>query len=110
MQQRKPQSNAGNTKEKLTVKQNGKCYWCSGPLFGWYISRGKLRTISVHLDHVIPYSFTLSHYVKQVVACNICNQIKNDKMFDSEEACRMYISDEIKKRMKSKRLIFLELK
>ena len=81
---------AGRSKPNLTLKreilakQNGCCLYC-GLAFGSYIRRrGRTTQTKVNWDHFIPYSYLYANpQTNWVAACNICNAIKHNKIFET---------------------------
>lgn len=62
------------------------CYYCK-------------EEVATTIDHVVPYSWDADNEIENLVpACGLCNQLANNKMFDSAEHKRQYIIGERKKR------------
>ena len=72
--------------------QSYKCIYC-GKEFGTSVWRkGKLVILKICFDHFVPFSFSFdNHKYNYLASCQICNSIKNDKMFDTIDEAREYI-------------------
>jgi len=80
-------------RQRLLEKQGGRCYWC-GHLIenGWYIRRGKWYKLKPHVDHYVAWVYSRdSTDDNLVVSCNVCNSLKNSKIFDTEAELREYL-------------------
>jgi hypothetical protein len=80
-------------KQMLDI-QNNRCIYCEIPFGTAFIHPrlDKLRFTCVCLDHFIPYSYLKDNKLDNFLcACQICNGIKTNKMFDSVEDARAYI-------------------
>jgi hypothetical protein len=80
-----------NTKERARIltEQNARCIYCGLPLLYAIRKKGKIIITHLEWDHFIPYAY---NYNSQFVcACNVCNRIKHDKIFDSIEDARKFI-------------------
>ena len=93
------------TKERrgLIEQQNNRCFYCDCDLGGYYIRNNTLRKIKAHIDHVHPFS-AVGNATEFVAACNVCNQIKSNKVFSSMDE----LIDHIKNRKRDKNIIHLE--
>ena len=74
-------------------RQNNKCYWCGQEFGEWLVSPGgRSRRRQPCWDHFIPFSYTGScDDLEFVAACQVCNGVKSNHMFDSEDEARLYI-------------------
>ena len=77
---------------KILESQKGKCFYC-GSVFGEFFVCGVRTFVSVlQWDHLLPYSYVRNnHHRNFVAACNFCNAIKSNKVFDSIEEAREYV-------------------
>jgi len=58
---------------------------------------GKSFTITINWDHRLPYSFSRNNYSRNfVAACQVCNGIKSDKIFQELDEAQIYIQGERK--------------
>ena len=64
-----------------------------------YYINGKFTIITVHWDHIVPYSYLRANPKNNwAAACQLCNKLKGDKIFTY-----MYVlKDFLKKRMEYK--------
>lgn len=79
-------------RQMILQKQEYRCFYCDGQ-FGSRIWRWT-RIVRVKLvwDHVNPYVFSLDNRDQNfVAACQTCNGIKRDYVFDSYEAAKTFI-------------------
>jgi len=71
------------------------CVYCSG-IFGTAVRyKGKVRILSRQKEHFYPRSAGGNRGKNLVWACQICNYIKADKVFESGEDARNYILDKL---------------
>lgn len=93
-------------KEEILNVQDGNCFYC-GNKFGSLYTRGSyIGTLTVHWDHVVPFSFSRNNNQENIVAsCNVCNLYKSNRMFDNVEELRKYL----KSRFEQKRITVEEI-
>jgi 5-methylcytosine-specific restriction endonuclease McrA len=86
--------------EKILKIQNNKCLYCNKPFGTMYVREGKnyVRYTQIHYDHLIPYSYCKQNKNNFVAACNICNSIKYNKMFNTVEEAFYYVEYNRKKK------------
>lgn len=74
-------------------RQDNRCLYCDA-LFGSFIFRKKRHTrVMVRWDHFVPFSYCADNSdTNFVAACQICNGIKSDKMFQTVQEARNYIA------------------
>jgi hypothetical protein len=83
-------------------RQAQRCYWCRREFGEYLVRRGSHCQLRVCWDHFIPFSFTGScDDIEFVAACQVCNGIKTDHMFDTEDECRAYIVRRVARRWQS---------
>lgn len=81
-------------KELILSEQNYSCYWCDIPFNFTAKRKGKVIKREITFDHVIPFSFGQNnHKYNFVASCHVCNGIKSNLMFDTEDALKIYIAD-----------------
>lgn len=82
---------------EISKLQDNKCFYCNKEFGTPYFYEGKVRYTVLHWDHLIPYS-----YCKQnkdfVAACNICNSLKGNLIFDTVEEAFYYVEHRRKKK------------
>ena len=69
------------------------CFWCFRE-FGTAVKHRRRGWIilSKHSDHALPYSYSRDNSKSNLVtACNLCNQWKGSRVFDSDDECRAYL-------------------
>lgn len=78
--------------DSLVSRQNHCCAYCLLP-FGTIVSkRGNVIIQRPEVDHFIPWAILESTEASNgIAACNICNNYKSDKVFNSIEEARRYI-------------------
>lgn len=90
---RRKQPSISHQRERLALQDN-KCHWCARE-FGdtVLLRRGRAVLLKAVWDHFIPYSYTGScDDLEFVAACQLCNGVKSNHIFDSEEECRQYLA------------------
>ena len=79
-------------KQCIYAEQGGCCFYCGLP-FGEYVyRRGRLVLLGVQYDHVVPYSWEHNNSSNNLVAaCQVCNGIKSNLMFETIEDAQSYV-------------------
>jgi 5-methylcytosine-specific restriction endonuclease McrA len=77
--------------KKILEVQNKKCLYCEKQFGDLYMKNGKVRQLKIQWDHLIPYSYSKENKFNFVAACNICNQIKSNKIFNTVEEVFHYV-------------------
>lgn len=72
------------------------CIYCTVP-FGSYVKyKGETRATTSHRDHFIAKCQGGEYISNNLVdACNICNQIKTDKIFENGTEAKAYILEQL---------------
>ena len=96
-------------RNNLVSKQKGRCIYC-GREFGTYFYRnGKVKKLFACADHRIPYSFLQANPGHNfVMACQICNGFKSDKIFTTMEDCENHLNDKWNKELRAKSIEFIK--
>ena len=88
-----------SVRDKIIMEQNYKCIYCDMP-FGSIYVRGDNphpHKTTIHFDHFIPFIYSSNNHVDNfVAACNICNSIKSDKMFNNLDEATIYVIEKAK--------------
>lgn len=83
-----------SVRQKIVGRQGGRCYWCSRKFGVPYLKRGRIKKLTVHIDHTIPYAYSGASREEELVAsCSVCNLLKSSKFFDNEEEVRVYLQE-----------------
>lgn len=81
--------------------QNDVCFYCGREFNEFYLhpkTKRLLRT-KMHFDHFVPFSYSQDNReCNFVISCSICNLIKSDKIFLTEEDARDYVRYRRKKK------------
>ena len=77
--------------KKILEKQENKCLYCSREFSIPYWYKNKVHYTKLCWDHLVPFSYSRRNKSNWVAACNICNNIKGSKMFDTVEDLFYYI-------------------
>ena len=96
---REPPSSA--EKRFMLEVQENKCFYCAVPFNEPFLHPkiNKLRYTNVCYDHFIPYSYSQDNrQINFVGACQICNGIKRNLVFDSREDAITYVKYRRKKK------------
>jgi 5-methylcytosine-specific restriction endonuclease McrA len=79
-------------RRELLAHQGYVCAYCAEPFGSVIRKRGRRTITSVHYDHAVPFAYLNANpRWNWVAACNICNQIKGAKLFDSISEIRLHI-------------------
>ena len=77
------------------------CFWCFREI-GTTVKhrrRGWI-TLTKHADHASPYSYSRNNSKSNIVtACNLCNQWKGSRVFESDDVCRQYLEQKWRNRI-----------
>ena len=85
-----------NTRERMEIcaRQHDRCLYCDRR-FGstvWY--KGKLITLRVNYDHVLPFEYYRDNSLGNfVAACHVCNNWKSSLIFNYLEEIQVYVSE-----------------
>jgi hypothetical protein len=84
---------SANERAAALWRQEGRCIYCT-MRFGSYAWRSSKQVkLLVRWDHFVPYSYSANNAdANFVAACQICNGIKSDKMFDTLDEAQVYIA------------------
>lgn len=83
----------GGGKLAILSFQENRCAYCEVHFGTWVRRNGKPIKLAVRWDHVVPWCFNANNADENfVAACQICNGIKADLIFDTIEAARVYIA------------------
>ena len=97
---KRKQPSVAHQRERLALQDN-KCHWCARA-FGDVVilRRGAVLTLRAVWDHFVPYSYTGScDDLEFVAACQLCNGVKSNHIFDSEDECRQYLTRKTAKKI-----------
>lgn len=73
-------------------RQEGRCIYCDRPFGSYERRKGKFVRLRVNWDHFVPYVYSANNSdINFVAACQICNHIKSDKMFQTIDEARVHI-------------------
>jgi 5-methylcytosine-specific restriction endonuclease McrA len=80
-------------KARLMLAQNYRCYWCGTTFWSLYRLAGKRQqALKPEVDHNVPFSFSNdNHPANLVLACDLCNGLKSNHMFDTETECQEFL-------------------
>ena len=86
-------------KERLLRSQRGRCFYC-GLEFGDFFKVGiRLYPVRLHWEHLVPFAYAFNNADENfVAACDLCNQLKQDKVFDTINDAIIYVRHQRKKR------------
>lgn len=84
--------------KRILELQNNKCLYCDKPFGTPYYKDNRVRMTKLHFDHLVPYSYTKSNKLTFVAACNICNLIKSNRVFNTVEEVYHYVQYRRKKK------------
>lgn len=78
---------------QILTGQNDRCFYC-GRMFGATVYRKHKETrLKLNWDHLTPYSYQNDNTTRNfVAACNICNSLKSNLMFQTLEEAQNYIT------------------
>lgn len=94
---------------KIAKQQNNKCYWCGREFDTHIIKHDKIVTLTIHIDHIIPFAYSQNNTNENFVAsCNICNLFKGDKVFDNNDDCVNFLTDRWRQLIKSEKIKIID--
>ncbi len=77
---------------RLLLNQNNQCKYCGIKFGELYFKGNKTRISRLHWDHLVPFVYLQENpYNNWVASCNVCNEIKSSKMFDTIQEVRDYV-------------------
>jgi hypothetical protein len=81
-----------NVQTLILENQHGLCFYC-GERFGNLYQRGtKIGSLRICWDHYLPFAYCGANKDDNfVAACQICNGIKSDKIFETVEEAKNYV-------------------
>lgn len=101
LRRKKPSS---KQRSHILAIQENKCKYCSHTFGSYVLKNNKVTALRVVWDHHIPYSYGANNNKENfVAACQICNGLKSNKIFDSLEQ----LVDYIKRKWESKNITYL---
>ena len=77
-------------KKTLLLLQKNRCIYCGRNFGSVYIKNNERKITTIEFDHVVPFSYSLSNQFI-LASCNLCNQEKSNKIFDSVEQAREHL-------------------
>ncbi len=85
------------TKKLIIEFQDNKCFYCRKKFGTVYAKKGTndFKVTTVAFDHISPHIYSRSNTHNIVAACNLCNGVKSDRMFESLEEAMKIISEEV---------------
>lgn len=84
--------------------QKGCCFYC-GNRFNKLIHKNGYQVFQPQIDHVLPFSYSFNDdFDNLVLACQICNRIKADYIFDTIEQAMTYVRKKASDRIKVQRV------
>lgn len=88
-------------KEEILAIQDYRCKYCGRKFNTIYYDKKRKQTLNllIHYDHKIPFSYSFNNKkYNMVAACNLCNSVKYNKVFDSIDLIREYINKKLDKK------------
>lgn len=74
-------------------RQDGRCIYCTLPFGSYVFRRSRHVKLQVRWDHFVPFSYSADNSdANFVAACQICNGIKSDKLFNTLEEAQAHIA------------------
>lgn len=79
-------------KYAILISQRGCCLYCGKPLDSVVFRKGESVDLELQWDHAIPRAIRVIDEEENIVAsCQICNNIKNDLVFETVDEAREWI-------------------
>ena len=86
-------------KKDILYVQNNRCLYCEMEFGSSYFYKGKRQNRRVNWDHLVPFSYSQNNYsYNYVAACNLCNSIKSNLVFQTVDEARVYIKTQLESR------------
>lgn len=80
-------------KREILKRQNHSCFYCGIGFEHWYWKKDRMIKLRLCWDHFAPWAYSQDNGGENfVAACNICNGIKSDIIFNNEEEARTYVT------------------
>lgn len=75
------------------ARQVDRCFYCFRTFGSYVLWHKKQRQLVIHWDHWVPFIYLQTNPEENfVAACQICNQIKHAKMFQTVQEARHYVA------------------
>ena len=91
-----------HVKRLMIEVQGNKCFYCGRKFGSAYIKKNSpahtVRFTTVTFDHVQPFVNGGRDTHNRVAACNLCNAVKSDKVFDNLFQIGIYTSKKLKEK------------
>src|SRR3990167_3339930 len=80
----------------LIALQDNRCAYCLYRFNSWQINQQtrKRLKLKIHIDHMIPWSYLATNEGELVAACQICNSLKSNRVFDDFDSIRIFLREE----------------
>lgn len=79
---------------EILTSQDYRCFYCGLSFGSTQIRKGKAVRLSLNWDHVVPFSFSMSNSEgNMVAACQVCNNLKRDRIFQTLDEARVALRD-----------------
>lgn len=86
------------TKEKLLMLYDYSCAYCCKSYGAIVLYKNEPTMVTLSWDHAVPFSFSYDNRpTNYLPACQICNAVKGNKMFNTIEEVQEYVQARIKK-------------
>jgi hypothetical protein len=80
------------TKKRIRAAQLGRCLYCQLPIGARVKRNGATIALTAHWDHFVPHSYLAENPdANWVLSCQVCNSIKNDRIFRTVDEAREVI-------------------
>lgn len=80
-------------KKEILEQQENRCLYCERMFHSWVHRKKKAIRLTVCWDHFSPYSYSRDNGGDNfVAACQVCNGLKSNKIFETLEEARIYLA------------------
>jgi hypothetical protein len=84
-------------RDAVLKRQRNCCFYCRRPLLSFIVTpRGKLKRLTIHWDHKVPFHWDANNAPENfVAACCQCNLWKSGKTFNHVDEARVFIAQKL---------------
>jgi len=85
-------------RKRILLVQGNHCLYCNKEFGTPYYYKNKHYFTKINWDHLVPFSYSRENKSNFVAACNICNHLKSDLIFETVQEVFYYVEHKRKKK------------